>query len=97
MPPLPDDRLAADADPDEARGYIIAHDARVVRLDTMSDAELLRLYHAALHLRGMSLLLGEGYSHDELVNAIVDLEFPDVTRAREIWYRHTMMPALGQE
>jgi len=98
MPPLPDDKLAEDADPDEARGYIIAHDARVTRLDTMSNEELARLYNAALGLRRMTLLTGtDGWSHDELVNSIADLEFPDTTRAREIWYRHTRLPAIGQE
>ncbi len=98
MPPLRDDKLPADAGPDEARAYILAHDFQVGHCNRMSDRQLKLLYNAALHLRGMELLSGmDGWSHDELVNAIVALTFPDVARASEIWYRHVQMPAIGQE
>jgi hypothetical protein len=98
MPPLPDDRLNPDADADTSRAYVVAHDERAVHVDKMSDSQLKQLYNAALVLRGMSLLSGtEGWSHDELVNAIVDLEYPDAGLARDVWYRHTQMPALGEE
>lgn len=98
MPPLPDDKLPVDADPDSARVYMQAHDARAVHCDQMADRSLRLLYNASLSLRSMTLLFGlETWSHDELVNSIVALEFPDVQKARDIWYRHTRMPAIGQE
>jgi len=98
MPALPDDKLPVNADADTAHAYIIHHDNRARHLDAMSDEELKRLYNAALGLRSMALLSGtDGWSHDELVGVIVDLEFPDVSEAREIWFRHAQMPAIGQE
>ena len=97
MRPQPDDNLKAGASPDEAHVYLIAHDERAKHVDQMGDRALKLLYNAALHLRGMTLMLGGALSHDELVNAIVDLEFPDASKAREIWYRHVQMPALGQD
>jgi len=97
MPPLPEDRLEPRADADTARAYVVVHDERAVHVDKMSDRQLKHLYNAALGLRGMALLSGtDDWSHDELVNAIVDLEFPDAGLARDIWYRNTQMPAIGE-
>jgi hypothetical protein len=97
MPPLPDDKLTENACADDAYGYLTGHDNRVRHIDAMSDEKLRRLYNAALRLRSMELLSGtDGWSHDELVNSIATLEFPDITEAREIWYRNVQMPAIGE-
>ena len=90
-------RLDPAADPDTARAYIQEHDDRAVQVDGLSLTALKRLHEQDLALRGKTLLFGGACSHDELVNAIVDMEYPDTQAARDIWYRHTQMPAMGQE
>jgi hypothetical protein len=97
MLPLHNGKLPENACADDAHAYLIRHDDRVRHLDAMSDAELARLYIAVLRRRGMVSLTGtDGWSHDELVSAVTDLEFPDTTLAREIWYRNVQMPAIGE-
>ena len=47
----------------------------------------------------MQLLVGGDQSHDEYVNHIVDMEYPDVSRARRIYYQdiaEVQLPALGE-
>src|ERR1035441_9879644 len=64
------------ADP---KAYIIAHDKRVVRLDRMAVAQLSAVHSDAL---GNTLVYTGPMSRDELVSAIVELEFPEIRAAR---------------
>jgi hypothetical protein len=69
------------ADP---KAYIIAHDKRVVRLDRMAVAQLSAVHSDAL---GNTLVYTGPMSRDELVSAIVELEFPEIRAAREVYVR----------
>jgi hypothetical protein len=67
--------------------YILAHDKRVVQLDRMSVPMLRREYNAALEGTGHALLYGGPVSKDEWVGAVIELEFPLITEARECYYQ----------
>lgn len=84
MPPLPELKLAEGADADRAYEYLKLHDDRVKFIDMMSMRTLKQLYDAALEMRGMGCLTGGPDDHDSLVNYIIDLEFPDANKARQI-------------
>jgi len=92
-------RFTAGDGPAAARAYIIAHDARAVRVDRMADISLRLLWLACLRNTGAECLMGGPQNHDELVNGVVDLEFPDVAEARRVYYEwvDAKMPAVGQE
>lgn len=99
MRPLEPARLAPGADGPAARAYLVAHDTRVQRIDRLSLQSLRLLWEAGLALQGMVSLFGGPDDHDQLVNYIADMEFPDAARARQIHYDHVLdrTPALGQE
>ncbi len=95
----PPARLIAGAEGPAARVYLIAHDSRVRVIDRLGLAALRRLWGDAMALQGMTSLLGGPQDHDELVNYISELEFPDADRAREVYYDWMLarQPAIGQE
>lgn len=100
MRPLSPLRLPADAPPQVARAYLLTHDTRVQRVDRLSDQSLKLMWQAEMQMNGLTSLMGGPESHDELVNYIADMEFPDAARAREIYHGWVMsgkQPALGQE
>lgn len=68
-----------------ATEYIRRHDRRVVQLDRMSIPQLRREYNAALEGTGHQLLYGGPVSKDEWVNAVIDVEFPDIATVRETY------------
>ena len=71
--------LTQTADP---KAYIAAHDRRVVRLDRLAVAHLNTIYSAAL---GNTLIYTGPMSRDELVSAIVAIEFPRIAAMREAY------------
>jgi hypothetical protein len=70
------------ADP---KAYIIEHDKRVKLLDRKTVAVLRSIYLAAMGDANEILVMGGPQSHDELVNAIIDMEFPEIRTAREAY------------
>jgi hypothetical protein len=78
-----DGPMTATLTPD-AKAYILAHDERVRQLDRLAIAHLNTIYSDAL---GNTLIYTGPMSHDELVNAIVAIEFPDVAAARDAYAR----------
>lgn len=99
MIPLSPLRLPSDATPQLARTYLIIHDTRVKKLDGKSPGVLNQVWRAALTMTGQECLYGGPQSKDELVGAIIDIEFPDASRAREIYHEWVLskQPAIGQE
>jgi hypothetical protein len=71
--------------PQDPKPYILAHDKRVVQLDRMSVPMLRREYNAALEGTGHALLYGGPVDKDEWVSAVIEIEFPDITAAREAY------------
>jgi hypothetical protein len=70
---------------DQAREYIRQHDNRVRFIDRKPNASLRSIYLSAMSDANLINVLGGPVSHDELVNAIIDLEFPDITAARSVY------------
>ena len=70
------------ADP---KAYIIHHDKRVKELGRMPAASLPAVYREALAKDGSALVYGGPESRDEFVNAIIEIEYPDVRAAREAY------------
>lgn len=93
-------RLREGASHGEARAYLVAHDTRVTRIDRMGDSQLRWLWTQDMKLAGLESLLGGPEGHDELVNYIADMEYPDASCARDIyhtWVLSGKQPAVGQE
>ena len=68
-----------------ATEYIKRHDGRVKELDRKSKAALRNIYLAEMGDANEILLMGGPQSHDELVNAIIEMEFPDIASVRETY------------
>jgi len=64
--------------------YLLAHSKRALYLSRLGVSHLNTLYSDAL---GNTLIYTGPMSHDELVNAIVAIEFPDVAAARDAYAR----------
>lgn len=71
--------------PEDPKAYIVAHDKRVVSLDRKANAALRGIYLSAMGDADEILLMGGPQSHDELISAIVEMEFPDIRAAREAY------------
>ena len=67
------------------KDYILAHDNRVKQLDRLTLTALRDLYGSALALEGMIQVYGGPVSKDEFVHAIIDVEFPEISAAREAY------------
>jgi len=81
----------------DAKAYIISHDDRVRLLDRTAKTELRRILvrRRAEAGIGRSIIGGPDYmSKDELINEIVDREFPQVQAARDIYYA-AILPGDG--
>ena len=73
----------------EARSYIQTHDNRVKMLDRMTMDGLRRDDKAAMYRAGLKRLLGGPVSRDEFISDILELEFPDISEARRLYYEST--------
>lgn len=65
--------------------YIKWHDRRVVQLDRMSVATLREVYRTDLSYAAQQLVYGGPADKDEFIRSIIELEFPDITTARETY------------
>jgi hypothetical protein len=79
--------------PEDPKAYILAHDKRVRQLDRMGASQLSAIYSDAL---GSALIHAGPMDHDELVNAIVAVEFPKANAAREA-YAQPLKPDLASD
>ena len=68
------------ADP---KACILAHDKRVKLLDGKTTAVLHSIYLSAIGAADMAW--GGPRSHDELVNAVIEIEFPQISAARQAY------------
>ena len=66
-----------------ATDYIRSHDARAVKLSRMAKGMLATTYRAQ-HPGGWTAEPPETWNKDELVNSILDVEYPDIRAAREV-------------
>jgi hypothetical protein len=71
--------------PEDAKAYITAHDNRVKLLDRMSAAMLRDVHRRALSAAGLVLVCGGPVSGDEFISAVVEIEYPEITDAREVY------------
>ena len=71
--------------PADARAYITEHDKRVKLLDRKTVAVLCSIYLAAMRDAGMIQVMGGPESKDEFISAIVEIEFPEIRTAREVY------------
>jgi hypothetical protein len=69
----------------EARSYIQTHDNRVKELDRFGLNRLKQEFQRTLHRLGETLVYGGPVSKDEFVNAILELEYPQISEARKIY------------
>jgi hypothetical protein len=81
----PEGLLMTTLSPEDAKAYIIKHDRRVVMLDGKTIAVLHSIHKAAIGAANETVVWGGPRSHDELVNAIIELEFPKIRAAREAY------------
>jgi hypothetical protein len=72
---------------DQARAYILNHDADVKRWDRQSKTALANLVLGRMSQQNMIPVVGpHKYSKDELVNWLADDRYPDVQAARDAYY-----------
>jgi hypothetical protein len=69
-----------------ALDYIHAHDADAKKLSRKSAPTLRDIWRAELAKQGTFSLLGGPVRRDELVNAILDLRYPQAQAARDVFY-----------
>jgi hypothetical protein len=78
---------------DQARTYIRAHDHRVIQLDRKPLGYLRNALALAQRANGLVTVFGGPVSRDEHISAIIELEYPDIRQAREVYVNAATMGA----
>jgi hypothetical protein len=73
----------------QAKNYILDHDRYAKTCNRQTTAQLRVMYAAKLAADGVQILIGGPavMSKDELINALVDHDYPDAPAARECYYQ----------
>lgn len=83
------EQAPAFADGDQARAYLLEHDADARALNRLSVASLREVEARFLAAAGETRILGGPQSKDELVRSILEIRYPLAAQARETYYQST--------
>lgn len=77
-----------------ARQYIQEHDRQARRLNRTHVTDLRTQLKAQLRVKGREIIHGGPVSRDELINALLELQYPDIAQARSDYVNSMLLCRL---